>query len=205
MTRPIDTQMSKHAVASSWRCPDWRRFFVRALSLAASMAVFISLSSIPSHAENTDPRIAKIKAAFAYTLAKFVEWPGDAFKDTHSPLIICVAADDVYAAALRSLQGKAVKNRPIAVWSLGSRTSLGDCHVAMLSAGPVSVGSQRSAREHHVLTIGSGRDFAHAGGMVASYFVKNKLRFSINRISVREAGLTISSRALGLAQEVIQE
>lgn len=81
MTPPTDTQLDEHTVSVSWLWPMWRRFVIRTLSLAASMAVFLSLSSITAQAEGTDPRIVKIKAAFAYTLAKFVEWPDNAFKD----------------------------------------------------------------------------------------------------------------------------
>lgn len=204
MARRIDTQTTNQATATPWHCLGRRKLFSRILLLAVLTAVCISLSSTSAHAENTDPRIAKIRAAFAYTLAKFVEWPDAAFKNTTSPFVICIDEDDVYAAAHRSLQGKAVKNRATAIRLLASSTYLKDCHVALLSAGSDHAEIQRSAAEHHALTIGSGRSFAQTGGMVASYFVNNKLRFSINLISAREAGLTISSHALGLAEEVIQ-
>lgn len=205
MTPPTDTQLDEHTVSVSWLWPMWRRFVIRTLSLAASMAVFLSLSSITAQAEGTDPRIVKIKAAFAYTLAKFVEWPDNAFKDKTSPLVICIGEDDVFTAAQQSIQGKAVKTRAIDVRPLESRKTLNGCHVAMLSEGSDNSEILHAAREHHILTIGCGKDFALSGGMVASYFVNNKLRFSINLTSAREAGLTISSRALGLAQDVIHK
>jgi YfiR/HmsC-like len=56
-----------------------------------------------------------------------------------------------------------------------------------------------------VLTVGEGDDFLTAGGMIGFLLEDNKVRFDINLVAARSAGLAIGSRLLILAQNVVGE
>ena len=37
---------------------------------------------------------ARLKSAFIFNFAKFVEWPADAFAEPNSPLVVCIVGQD---------------------------------------------------------------------------------------------------------------
>jgi hypothetical protein len=56
-----------------------------------------------------------------------------------------------------------------------------------------------------ILTVGEGRDFLNAGGMICFLLEGNNVRFAINLNAASAAKLKIGSRLLILAQTVIGE
>lgn len=86
------------------------------------MVLIHSLSSV-AMALQSDPqplRAYRIKAAFLYNFAKFVEWPPEAFDDEDSTLVLGVLGDDPFGAALQSLTGKTVRGRRLTIKILDS-------------------------------------------------------------------------------------
>ena len=53
-----------------------------------------------------------------------------------------------------------------------------------------------------VLTVGDGKGFSHAGGIIELFVEGGKMRFAINMDAAERAGLHLSSRLLGLAKVV---
>ncbi len=52
----------------------------------------------------------RIKAAFLFNFAQYVEWPPDTFKDANSPLTYCTIGDDPFQGML----DKVCRNTPLA-------------------------------------------------------------------------------------------
>jgi hypothetical protein len=53
-----------------------------------------------------------------------------------------------------------------------------------------------------VLTVGDGRGFAQAGGIIELYVEAARIRFAINVDAAERSGVRLSSRLLGLAKVV---
>src|ERR1044071_633128 len=57
---------------------------------------------------------ARLKSAFIFNFAKFVEWPGEAFAETNSPLVVAIVGKDTLGPALdQVIQNKSVNGRPV--------------------------------------------------------------------------------------------
>ncbi len=72
----------------------------------ASLVLILSLSPVAMALQPAPQplRQYRIKAAFLYNFAKFVEWPPEAFDDEDSTLVLGVLGDDPFGAALQSLR-----------------------------------------------------------------------------------------------------
>ena len=148
----------------------------------------------------------RIKAAFLYNFAKFVEWPPEAFDEEDSALVLGVLGDDPFGAALQSLRGKTVRGRGLTIKRFDSLRDLGHCHILFITS---SVREQQqkaleSLQGSNVLTVGEMQRFVQMGGIINFVIRKNKLRFEINLDAGKRAGLVISSQLLKLADSVVQ-
>ncbi len=147
-------------------------------------------------------RAARIKAAFLYHFAQFSTWPEEAFPDAETPIRLCILGEDPFGSALEQVRGKTVHNRPLEIRRLPAGTSAQGCHLVFMGPMPVQVLKASLAQLQHqpVLTIGEGEDFLKQGGIVRLVEEKNHVRFEINVMAVRRAGLQLSVRLLRLAR-----
>jgi hypothetical protein len=143
----------------------------------------------------------QVKAAFLLNFGKFVEWPDAAFSDD-GRLHICVLGEDPFGETLdATLKGRTVGNRQVTPRRIGGPAAADSCQIVFVS---------RSERDHvrailqalsgdPVLLVGEVDRFAREGGMINFIEVDQKIRFEINEVAAREAGLKISSQLLKLA------
>jgi len=147
----------------------------------------------------------KVKAAYLYNFAKFVDWPADAFADPKSPLTLCVLGDDPFGPALdQTVAGESVGGRPIAVRRGARLAELKGCH--LLFVGRAERGRLREViaalHDGPVLTVGEESSFLDDGGMIDFVLAANKVRFEVNLSAVDKSPLKISSKLLRLALQV---
>lgn len=147
----------------------------------------------------------KVKAAFVYNFAKFIEWP----KDNVSPdnrFVICVAGETLLGDALgTNLENKVIKDHIIHVRNIGwSVNKLNDCQMLYLNGtGSPRIGPLlKAASEKPILTIGESNDFIANGGIIQFLLIEGKVRFSINQASAIRAGLNISAKLLEVSYRV---
>ncbi len=176
--------------------------------LVASLVLILSLSPVAMGQQPTPQplRQYRIKAAFLFNFAKFVEWPPEAFADEDSTLVLGVLGDDPFGAALQSLTGKTVRGRRLTIKRFDSLLDISDCHILFITS---SVQEQQqealeSLEGSNVLTVGEIQRFAQMGGIINFVIRKNKIRFEINLDAGKRAGLVISSQLLNLAESVVQ-
>lgn len=148
----------------------------------------------------------EVKAAFLYNFVKFVEWPGEVFPASDSPLILCVLGEAGFRHTLSAMvEGRQIRNHQITVQEVTHVGDAADCHVLFLS---------RSEDRHlpeiletvcgtHVLTVGEASGFVARGGMIGFLIEGSKVRFEINNDAAEQCGLQISSQLLKLARSVI--
>lgn len=165
-------------------------------------AIFLIMSS-PAQSRVSEPESEyKLKAAFLYNFAKFVDWP-----DESSPVLeICIAGHDPFGSNLEdTVGGHAINGRSIVIRRLVALERIRQCDVVFISSSEKSRIAQvlASLGGAHVLTVAEIPGFAAAGGMIGFVVDQDNLRFDINAGAAERAGLKVSSRLLRLANSVI--
>ncbi len=182
------------------------RFHIRSpllrflLSLFIPFFFLIGISAI-SRAEVVEEY--KIKAAFFYHFANFVDWPTSTFEATNEHLRICVMGTDPFGQTLDDmLSKKSVRNHPFEILRNPPTTQLQYCHVLYLPASASSKlqGLRHRVEDEDVLTVGETLDFMRLGGMVQFFIDNQKIRFAINTKAVNQSNLKVSSKLLRLAK-----
>jgi uncharacterized protein DUF4154 len=145
----------------------------------------------------------RLKAAVLYNLAKFVEWPDDAFADPAAPLVVCVLGVDPFGAALdETLRGHSVGRHAAVAKRIGEVTP--GCHVLFVAnseAKRLSVILER-LRTTSVLVVGEATGFIDRGGMIGLSTDDDRVRFDVNLPAADRARIKISARIMALASAV---
>lgn len=147
----------------------------------------------------------EVKAALLYKLAKFTEWPPEAFLDEPEHLVYCVVGRGPMGDALvEAVEGKAVGGREVVVRRVSKAGDFSGCQVVFLHSTEdhelVKVLSALGNRP--VLLVGESRCFATRGGMINLIVEDERIRFEINPMRSQEAHLRISPNLLNLARIV---
>ena len=94
----------------------------------------------PVRAQEIDETKAlRVKAAYVYNFAKFIEWPESAFEDVDSPFVIGVVGDDSFRTNLSdTVRSKKIAHRPVTIQRLrwgtpADRAQLKQCRILYIS------------------------------------------------------------------------
>ena len=145
---------------------------------------------------------SRLKAAFLYRFAQFVEWPADATASAAS-VNLCVSGPGVSRAFLAELAaGETLAGKPVAVHDATSDNVTG-CHLLFLHTddGPRRA-LLRRVGERPVLTVSDAPRFLDEGGIVLLRVVDNRVRFEIDAEAARRASLRLNTQLLRLAAHV---
>jgi len=153
----------------------------------------------------SDPNEYQVKAAFLFNFTKFVEWPENAFVDSHAPIVIGVIGDDPFGESLVSIvAGQKAQGRGIEIVKYRYGDNLRRCHVLFISASE----RQRRApilaslQEASVLTVSDIDGFAEAGGAIQFVVQENRVRFVVNLEVATQSKLRVSAKLLALARVI---
>ena len=165
---------------------------------AALTAIAVAVPLRAQHVEEY-----RLKAALLFNLAKFVDWPEEAFTDTSSPLVVCVLGKDPFGAGLDDeLKGRTVKGHPSAAKRI---TEFGPgCHVLFIANSETKrlPSIVQRVRDTNVLTIGEAPGFIDRGGIIGLITEDERVRFEVNVSAAERAGVKISARVMALAVSV---
>ena len=174
------------------------------LAMSTGSADAQAASESPSPTAAPAPREYLIKAVFLYNFAKFTTWPAESFPDPQAPLRLCILGEDAFGAAMESIDGKSIKQRPLAVIRIAQVSDAVRCHILFISTSE----EERlraildDLRERPILTIADMPDFARAGGTINLKTVEDRIRFDINVDAANAADLRLSSKLLRLGNIV---
>jgi hypothetical protein len=148
----------------------------------------------------------RVKAAFLYKFASYVEWPAGAFPNPDSPIVIGVAGADQLSKELQqAVGGRQVAGRTLQVRKLGAETAVEDCHILFVGAGSRHERTMQllaSAKARPVLTVTDSMD--HPNDSVINFLVvDDRVRFDISRESAERKGLQLRSQLLGVARQIV--
>jgi len=150
------------------------------------------------------------KLALIYNFAKFTTWPDDTFQEDDTPFTFAVLGENPFGETWDILDGKMMHGRPIVIRHFPGLENLED---------PVSVQVLYCAIDDleflieenpdllyhaHVLTVGAGKGFVAAGGILQLDFIDEHLAFEVNIGTARLTEVEISSNLLKLATDVIE-
>ena len=177
-----------------------------------ALVVTAGLTLAPeSRAQDVDTtKSLKVKAAFLYNFAKFVQWPKATFEDADAPFVIGVVGDDPFGSILdKTVKNKNIASRPIVVRRFNwdherDRGALLHCHILFVSAElrPRLDEIRGVLRDHPVLIVGDTIGFARDGGMIGFALEAGRIVFEINRKALEAVGLRASAKLLKLAKIV---
>jgi hypothetical protein len=144
----------------------------------------------------------QVKAVCVLNAARFVSWPGAAFDNAGSALVIGILGDNPFGSALQDVvKGETLHQRQIVV----RRVSLDEAasvHVLFISHSERDrlAGILRTLGGSSVLTISEIDRFTESGGMLGLALERGKIRFEANSDAVRRAQLKIDSQFLLLTR-----
>jgi hypothetical protein len=161
------------------------------------------LLSAGARAQTTDEY--RVKAAFLYNFAKFVDWPPRAFKAASDPIVIGVLGKDPFGDALISATaGKTLAGRGFQVREVADPQQAVQCQILFVSSSErkrlASLFEQ--IRGLAILTVGETDDFAAEGGVINFRIEDGTIRLQINVEAARKQQLHISAKLLSLAEIV---
>jgi hypothetical protein len=175
------------------------------IALVLALLALLCLIGLPGALAEQN-REERIKAAFVYKLAKFIDWPQATFPGPDAPLNVCLLGPDAFADTLASIRGRKVHGRPVtfAVVLPAGGERFAQCHILYLPHTLSREGAAvlRSLAGRPVLTIGDQPGFAQAGGMIGLVRSGNRISFQINRATAERAGLAVRAQLLELADLV---
>lgn len=143
-----------------------------------------------------------VKATYLVKFAPFVTWPETA---AQGPLKVCVQGRDPFGELLdRAVAGQTFRGKPVTVSRLARIDAAANCDIAYI--GGSSVQSEDEAlstlRGLPVLTVADGDQPRPAPAAVLLKLVDGRVRFAVDLVLARRAGLDINSKLLALAVSV---
>jgi hypothetical protein len=205
MDWPVEASRFTFGVRSVPRASEINPVFSR--RVAASVGVVLAtlaafLLGVPGAIAQSEDQVM---AAFLFNFARYVEWPEDAFDRSDMPVNICMLSSKEFGDVVaRTVSGKTVADRSVVVrWTSDLPEATG-CHILFIGrefekshTDAVAVLDGMS-----IFTVADQEGFARAGGTANFFRANNRIRFEINPLAAKKAGLKISSRLLRLAKVV---
>ena len=147
----------------------------------------------------------KIKAAYLYNFSLFVDWPAGAAGTDNTSFVICILGQHSFGDALKSMEGKVVKQRVLKVRYISDLKNIGNCQILFVCLSeklrlPEIIGA--AIEKRGILTISDLPGFTRAGGVINLVNVGEKLRFDINMKAARQAGLSMNHQLLNMAHDI---
>jgi len=175
--------------------------------LMAAFAGAAGLAGTATPADNEPASLEhRVKAAFLYKIAGYVEWPNASFPQPDTPLTIGVVGAEAFASELSQiLTGRTAHDRPVRVRRLRASESLEGLHVLFVGREERAQLNQLApkAQQRSILTV-SESEGALANGSVINFVIdEGRVRFEVSLVSARKSNVKLSSRLLAVAQQVM--
>ena len=147
----------------------------------------------------------RVKAAYLYKFAGYVEWPAESFAGPDTPVTIAVVGADPLAAELvQAVTGRTVNDRTVTARHLKPGDSLAGVHVLFIGKSESGRLNQlaQTAQSRSILTVTDLEGALTRGSVINFIVVDRRVRFEISMESAEKSGLKLSSRLLAVAQQV---
>lgn len=188
------------AVVALRHIPRWVVWLI--VFLSATVGVGAASSA---HGQVID-REYKLKTAYLYKFATYVQWPEGAFRDAASPFVIGILGPDPVGADLQKIaKMKKIDGRKIEVRNYEQAKEVRDCHILFMSRALKSETQQAAIKllsGRKILFVGEDSDFLKQGGVIDFVIQENRIRIYISKSAYEREGLKISAQLLRIATVV---
>lgn len=173
------------------------------LAMPATFAARANASQPPA-VEAGDP-VVRVKAAYLYKFAGYVEWPSEVFASDNSPIVIGVIGnDDLEEILSRMIVGKTANGRPLVTRRLEADGPLQDVH--MLFVGAMDTRTLQAigdaVRGKPVLVVSDAEQERTLDSMISFDLIDQHLRFDVALKPVASSGLELRALMLTAARRV---
>lgn len=159
-----------------------------------------------AHAQHDATAVERrVKAAYIFKFASYVEWPEGTSAQTGAPVTITVFGDDELAAELTEITaGRAVDGRPLRVKRTRDPDATADAHMLFVGRAEIARLPQlaKQARPNPVLMLTDAPGALTQGSMINFMLVRQRVKFEISLDEAERRGLKLSSRLLAVAYNV---
>jgi hypothetical protein len=156
-------------------------------------------------AEDATSLEQRVKAAFLYQFASYVEWPAQSFAQPDTPVTIAVMGAEQLAAELKQLSaGRTVGGRTVEVRQVRPGETLAGINILFIGSAENARLPQvvQAAKQRPMLIVTETDGALGQGSMINFVIVDRRVRFEVALDSVERSGLKLSSRLLAVAQQV---
>jgi hypothetical protein len=185
----------------------WKGAARWAVLLTASVLAWITgwQPTIAGAAEDARALEHRVKAAFLYQFAGYVEWPPAMFAQADTPVAIGVIGAEPLAAELSQVvTGRTIAGRTVTVRRIKAGESLAGVHILFIGKAESTrlVQLSQTAQPRSILTV-TETDGALAQGSIINFVIaERRVRFEVALDTAEKSGLKLSSRLLAVAQDV---
>ena len=156
-------------------------------------------------ADDADDLESRIKAAFIYKFADYVDWPIAALREPNSVIVIGVMNADTVATELGQLSAAhPLGSHTVQIRRLNPGDSVAGIHILFLgqALGERLPQVLQACRAQPVLTVTESEGALALGSVINFVTVDEHIRFNISLDSAQRNGLKLSSRLLGVALHI---
>lgn len=164
------------------------------------LALCASLLALPAAGQGFTEY--QLKAGVLYNFIAFTTWPEPA-----PPVLnVCIYGTDPFGREIDTLQGRRAGGSSLAIRRAGSVEALAPCHVVFV--GEAAIGNLPRVVEYlgnrPVLLVTDAPGSSARGIVLNMDMLEGRLGFRANLVEARNRGLSLSSKLLRLASEVVQ-
>jgi hypothetical protein len=142
-----------------------------------------------------------VKAVYLTKFAPFVSWPASVSVGNGDAFVICdIGADPVTSALPQAAAGQQINGRPIEIRHLSDSDNPQACHILYIANTPAAAAVLSALHDKPVLTVTDGAGSDH--GIIQLIVISHHVRFDIDEGMAANAGISISSKLLSLANTV---
>lgn len=175
--------------------------------LAMSLVLATTVDAAPPPAVGSGDPLLRVKAAYLYKFAGYVEWPHGVFASEDSPIVVGVVGDDEFEEVLsHMIVGKTVNGRPLVTRRLAAESPLQGIHMLFVGALDKStlqvIGD--AVRGKPVLVVSGARQQRMLDSMISFDLVDQHLRFNVALKPAETSGLKLRALMLTAAWRVTQ-
>lgn len=183
------------------------RSILFALQLGIASLPWLAAWPPPVQAEEIATTLERrVKAAFVFKFAAYVEWPDGTFADAASPLVIASAGDSELTAELAEIAaGRSVEGHPVRVRKVApGELPPADAHVVFVGRADIARISAliNATRNRPQLIVTDLPNALPAGSVINFMLADGRVRFEIAYDEAERRRLKLSSRLLAVAQNV---
>jgi len=159
----------------------------------------MALCAWTAHAQSANSMAEyRVKAAYIYNFAKYVDWPGVESKELH----VCTAGRDDLGGALSALDRRLAQGREIQVRQNVAMDQLKDCQIIFVGEKDSKLLTTvvRQLLGAPVLIVSDNQQAAEAGAHITLASAEDRVEFDVNLATLQRANLKASSQMLKLAR-----